>query len=153
MTSNLAPAAGRAIPGGALSALAIGLLLYLTTSLVLGSSAGSSRVFDVSLSIPSVELATAAPTNLAGDRITGSRMLSAAPTVGVLPVAHIVPAAPIATSVVVVPQSIAATAPPPASALDARKPSAERVKARGVRAKGSHYHDADERSHRLARRR
>ena len=146
MTSNLAPTAGRAVPGGALFALAIGLLLYVTTSLVLGSSAGS-RVFDVSLSLPRIEAAPEGQANLLGDPITGSRLMAAAG------LARLRQAPPIAVSARVAQKAIRATGPAATSAPVAKKTQALPGRTSAVRSKRTHYHDADERSHRLARRR
>lgn len=146
MTSNLAPGAGRAVPGGALFALTIGLLLYLTTSLVLGSTNGS-RVFDVSLSLPGIEAAPEAQANLSADRITGSRLVPAASA------ARLIQAPTIGVPMVVARTTISATTPTAPSTALPGKPTIVPAKARVGASKRAHYHDADERSHRLARRR
>jgi hypothetical protein len=141
MTSVLAPAAGRAVPGGALFALAIGLLLYMTTSLVLGPS--GSRVLEVSLTLPSIEAAPEARATISGEPVTGSRIIPAAPIVRSMGVA------PVSSAPLLPDKAIVAAA----SIRAAGEPAACAAKTAFVRSKRTHYHDADERSHRLARRR
>lgn len=145
MTPNLASTAGRAVPFGALFALAIGLMLYLTTSLVLGSE--NSRVFDVSLSLPSFVLAPETQRSISGDPITGSRLTPAAP------LGRVMRAMPIAASGDEANKPTPATTTVAPSDAGARKSPATLVTPKSVASKRSHYHDADERSHRLARRR
>jgi hypothetical protein len=137
MASMPAPAASRAVPAGALFALAIGLLLYLTTSLVLGTP--GSRVLDVSLSLPRVEAAPEAPPNpFSGDPVKGSRVTPVLAASLVAVVSHqVAPAAPTATP----------------SSASVRKAPGQPATSSSVRSRPSHYHDADERSRRLARRR
>ena len=141
MTSTLAPAAGRALPVGTLSALAIGFVLYLTTSLVLGPS--TSRVLNISLSLPSVESAPQTQASHSGRIVAGSRLIPAlTPVAPMVARRTIQSTTSVATSTAVAPAASAAhsTEAPPVKA------------ARGL-SKRSHYHDADERIHRLARRR
>jgi hypothetical protein len=146
MASNLPAAASRAIPGGALFALAIGLMLYLATSLLLGSS-GNSRVVDVALSLPSLAVAPETQPNFSRDRISGSRLTPAAP------IGSLIRAVPTAAFVAVASTTTPTTTEPVPRGAAARQNLAPPVKPTAVASKRGHYHDADERSHRLARRR
>jgi hypothetical protein len=131
------------LSGGALIALSLGLGLYQMTSLVVGTA--NERVLPLSMQIPTVDVDRVAdPIESELNVVLGTRFVANLPSITWPHISS-------AHSSVSLPARVASSVlPGPATAP---KPTATPLPAPVVKAPTSLYHDADERSPRLARRR
>jgi hypothetical protein len=145
MRSNQLAAAPRSISGGALMALALGLGLYQLSALSI-TSAGE-RVIPISLQMPSVELQQVTEPLLSdANAILGSAFTAGVSSLS-MPLVQQMAVSVVSTATHATPTQALSTG------FDLSRASVER---RGDKAAGravAHYHDADERSPGLARRR